>query len=59
MVCMKDMRAILVNEDAGFIVKIECIAPDVVSFFNHKNLLVELRRKPFRKYRAGKTCSYD
>jgi hypothetical protein len=56
---VEDMRAILVNENAGLVVSIVGIAADMRPAIDHQDLFVTLARQPFGNNAPGETGTDD
>ena len=56
---MKNMRAVLVNENAGVIQLVIGVAADMRPAVYHKHFLIALTGNPFGKHAAGKSSPHD
>ena len=53
------MRAVIVQQDAGFVVMIVSVAADVIASVDHKAGLAKLIGNPFRQHGPGKPRADD
>ena len=56
---VKDVRPVAVDQHAGFVVMIVCIAADVRAPVDHQHTLVKPGRQPFGQHAAGETGADD
>ena len=56
---MKDMRAVLMNQNAGVVVMIVSVAADVRTLVTKQHLLVRTRCQPFGEDTAGEAGAYN
>jgi hypothetical protein len=56
---VKDVRPVLVNEDAGPVISVVSVAADMRTTVDYKHLLVALAGQPFGDDAAGETGAHD